>query len=237
MAWGFEYGPDHPLHLVLVVEALGVQLVAQVQHNVGVADAAELCRGVVLPEGSEDLLPLVDEVHHEGGVLARVGAVQPRQGLHGLDAAQLAVHVHGAQQRLVETSLELIGHQQDAELRRGEGLAQVAPLKAWVHVGFGEWVRAAFRVVHLAREGDQQADAVALPPDVVVHRAHPAHRLLAARGDHHRLGLPTQQVRHVLPEVLHHDLHAGGDVDRVQAHPAHDAFLGCCCTKLASSSA
>jgi hypothetical protein len=43
-------------------------------------------------------------------------AVQARQRLHRLDAAQLLVHVHAAQQRLVEAGLELVGHQQDLVL-------------------------------------------------------------------------------------------------------------------------
>ena len=38
--------------------------------------------------------------------------------------------------------------------------------------------------------------------------------------------MATEKVRHVLAEVLHHDLNARGDVHRVQTHPPHDALLG-----------
>ena len=55
---------------------------------------------------------VVDKVQHIGGGFAGVGAVQAAQGLHRLNAGQAFVHVHAAQQRLVEPGLELVGHQQ-----------------------------------------------------------------------------------------------------------------------------
>jgi hypothetical protein len=55
---------------------------------------------------------VVDEIHHVGGVLARVAMVQASQGLHRLDAIEAAVHIHAAEQRLVEAGLELVGHEE-----------------------------------------------------------------------------------------------------------------------------
>ena len=55
-----------------------------------------------------------------------MGAVQPRQGLHGLNAGEPLVDVHAAQQRLIEAGLELVGHEQDLILVALEGFADVA---------------------------------------------------------------------------------------------------------------
>ena len=44
-----------------------------------------------------------------------------------------------------------------------------------------------------------------------------------ARG---HLAQPRAAGAQRLAEVLHDDLNTGGDVDGVQAHPAHDAFPG-----------
>ena len=68
---------------------------------------------VVGLERRQHLVGVVHEVQHVGRVLAGMGAVEPRQRLHGLDAGQPLVDVHAAQQRLVEAGLELVGDQQD----------------------------------------------------------------------------------------------------------------------------
>ena len=71
---------------------------------------------------------VVDEVEHVGRVLAGVRPVEAGERLHGLDARQPLVHVHAAEQRLVEAGLELVRHQQDLVLVALEGLADVAAL-------------------------------------------------------------------------------------------------------------
>ena len=223
---GPHHRAGHGLHLVRVVQRRAVELRPQVQHRVGVGRVGQFRRVVVLAEGGLDVLGLVGEVHDVGRVLAGVGAVEPRQGLHGLDAAQLAVHVHRAEQGLVEPGLKLVGDEEDGILLRPERGPDVAPLEAGVHVGLVEGLRPRLRVLHVAGEGDEQADGPLPPLDIGLHGLHPPHGLLAARRDHHRLGLPAEQVGDVLPEVVHHDLHAGRDVVGVQAHPAHDALLG-----------
>jgi hypothetical protein len=58
----------------------------------------------------QDLGRIVDEVEHVRRVLSRIGTIESRQRLHRLDPAQHLVHVHAAQQRLVEARLELIGN-------------------------------------------------------------------------------------------------------------------------------
>ena len=87
-----------------------------------------------------------------------------------------------------------------------------------------ETVRAGFLVIHLAGEGDQRADLVAVFLDVFVDGQLPAHRLDPAADHDHRLGLAAEQRGHVFAEVLDHDLHLLGDVVGVQPHPAHDAL-------------
>jgi hypothetical protein len=58
--------------------------------------------------------------------------VEPRQGLHGLDAREPPVDVHAAEERLIEAGLELIGDQQDVVVGQLEGLADVPPVEVGV---------------------------------------------------------------------------------------------------------
>ena len=120
---------DHAVDLEVVVVAGGVELGAQVEDEVRVGGGREFGRGVVGLEGGEDFLGVVHEIQHVGRVLAGVGAVQAGEGLHGLDAGQPLVHVHAAEQRLVEAGLELVGDEQDLILVALEGFADVAALQ------------------------------------------------------------------------------------------------------------
>ena len=65
-----------------------------------------------------DVVGLVDEVQDVHVVLRlqRVDPVEPGERLHGGDAGQRLVHVHGAQQRLVEPGLVLVGDDQEPVL-------------------------------------------------------------------------------------------------------------------------
>jgi hypothetical protein len=101
----------HAIDLELVVVARRIELRAQVIDLVGVGRGFQLGGLVVGLERLQDLNRIVDEVENVGGVLARVGAVQARERLHGLDAAQQLVDVHAAEQGLVEAGLELVGDQ------------------------------------------------------------------------------------------------------------------------------
>ena len=80
----------------------------------GVGLLGEQRRAVVVLEGEGDCLTVVLEVEHEAVVLLRVRAIEPRQGLHRLDARELLVHVHGVQQGFVVPGLELLGANQEA---------------------------------------------------------------------------------------------------------------------------
>lgn len=74
-------------------------------------------RGLVeLLERRADVLAVVDEVEDERVVLVRMDAVQPRQCLHGANAAQLLVDVHRVQKRLVEAGLVFLGDDENPEL-------------------------------------------------------------------------------------------------------------------------
>ncbi len=217
---------DHAVDLEVVVVAGGVELGAQVEDEVRVGRGREFGRGVVGLEGGQDFLGVVHEVQHVGRVLAGVGAVEAGEGLHGLDARQPLIHVHAAEQRLVEAGLELVGDEQDLVLVALERFADVAALQVRIQgvAVLRETVGAGFLVVHLAGEGDQRADLVAVFLDVFVDGQLPAHRLHAAADHHHRLGLAVEQRGHVFAEVLDDDLHLLGDVVGVQPHPAHDAL-------------
>ena len=81
-------------------------------------------RGLIVRlERLVDLLGVVHEIQHEGAVLlARAGAVEPREGLHGLHAREPLVHVHRVQVGLIEPGLVLLGHQQNLVLVGAEPL-------------------------------------------------------------------------------------------------------------------
>ena len=62
-----------------------------------------------MPEGFLDLLWFVDEIEDEGVILERMGAIQAREGLDGLNAGEPLIDIHGVQQRLIEAGLVLFG--------------------------------------------------------------------------------------------------------------------------------
>src|SRR5665809_129759 len=56
----------------------------------------------------------------QGSVLVLVDPVQARQGLDGGEAGEGLVHIHRVEERLIEAGLELLGHDQDSLVVRGE---------------------------------------------------------------------------------------------------------------------
>jgi hypothetical protein len=84
------------LDLEVVVVAGGVQLGAQVVDQVGIGSALQLRRFVIGAKRRQDLVGAVDEVEDVGGVLARMGAVQARQGLHRLDSRRITAQAGAA---------------------------------------------------------------------------------------------------------------------------------------------
>ena len=207
--------------------ALGVELGLEVEDQVGIGGFGQLGGGVVGLEGGEDGVGFVDEIHHIGGVLTRIAAVEAGEGLHRLDAIEAAIHIHAAEQRLVKAGLELVGHQQDLVAAALERLADVA-LEPGVEGGTAlrEALGADLGVAHLATESHQGAKGITLVRDVLVDGELPAHGLLARAHHHHRLGLAIEQRPDVPAEVFHHDLHLLGDVVGVELHPAHQFLEG-----------
>ena len=124
--------------------------------------------------------------------------------------------------------MEFVGHQEDAVVLALEGSADVLPVQKGVQLlaVFREGVGARFRVNHLAGEGDQGVEFVALLGDVLPDGLLPSYSFLAAAGHDHGFGLATEQRCHVLVEMVDHHLHALRDVVLVQAHPTHDALHG-----------
>jgi hypothetical protein len=70
------------------------------------------------PERLGDVSGIVGEIEDEQVVLAleRVGAVEARERLDGLDPFELLVHEHGGQERLVVAGLILLSDHQHAVL-------------------------------------------------------------------------------------------------------------------------
>ena len=207
--------------------ALGIELGLEVEDEVGIGGLGQLSRGVVGLEGRQDVVGIVHEIHHIGGVFTRMAAVQAGEGLHRLDAIEAPVHIHAAEQRLIKTGLEFVGHQQDLVVGALEGFADIT-LEAGIEAlaVLREAIGANLGVVHLTAEGHQGAERIALLLDVFVDSELPAHGLLAGAHHHHRLGLAIEQRPDELAEVLHHDLHLLGDVVGVELHPAHQLLEG-----------
>ncbi|OPZ47268.1 MAG: hypothetical protein BWY92_01828 [Firmicutes bacterium ADurb.BinA052] len=131
------------LDLALVIDLRLVQLVLELLQLVRIGHPLEAGGVVVGLEGAINVLRLVDEVQDEGRLLAGDLAVEARERLHRLHAVEALVHVHGAEQRLVEAGLVLVRHEQDLVVGGGEALREL-PLAdgltahaVEVHVGLG----------------------------------------------------------------------------------------------------
>jgi hypothetical protein len=130
-----------------------------------------------------------------------VGPVEAGQGLDGVHAAELLVHVHGVEQRLVEPRLEFVGDDEEpvlGPLERIPGLRLGDP----VEVGLGVLDPA---VADGAGEGDEGAVIVPLLLEVPLQRPVVADGVEAGPGHDHGLGAAVDPVGDVLVEVLHHD--------------------------------
>ena len=102
------------LNLLRRIHLRGIQRRLQIVQLVGVGLLREQRGAVIVLEGERDRLAVVLEVEHEAVVFLRVRAIEPRQGLHRLDAGKRLVHVHRVQQRLVVAGLEFVGADQEA---------------------------------------------------------------------------------------------------------------------------
>ncbi|MEE8526764.1 MAG: hypothetical protein V3T72_22755 [Thermoanaerobaculia bacterium] len=130
-----------------------LELALEIVELVGVGALGEQGALVVVLEGVEDGVGVVGEVEDQSAVLVGVGAVEPRQGLHRVDASELLVDVHGVEKRLIEAGLELLGDDQEAVgigVEGGGGLALRHAVEAGLGVGL-----AVFGVGDSVGEGDQ----------------------------------------------------------------------------------
>ncbi|EXI77065.1 MAG: hypothetical protein AW10_04045 [Candidatus Accumulibacter appositus] len=211
---GLQFHGDNAIDLEVVVVAGGIQLGTQVEDEVWIGGRCEFGSRVVGLERGEDFLGVIHEIQHVGRVLAGMGAVETGEGLHSLDAGQSLIHVHAAEQGLVEAGLELVGDEEDLVLVAFEGFADVATLQVRVQglAVFREAVRAGLLVIHLTGEGDQRADLVALALDVFVDGQLPAYSFDPTGDDDHCLGFATEQRDHEFAEVLDDDLDLLGNV-------------------------
>ena len=110
-----DVGQRRPLiaemnELGLVDDPEAAHRVGGVEQHVGIGR-----RGLVERlEGGADRVAVVLEVEYVDLVLAGGRTVQPRQGLHRVDAREDLVDVHAADLRLVEARLVLLGDDEDA---------------------------------------------------------------------------------------------------------------------------
>ena len=205
------------------VEQPSLDLVQQV----GVGLFGEEGGFVVRLEGLLDLIGLVCEVEDHRAVLGGVGAVQARQRLDRVHAAELLVDVHGVEQRLVEARLELVGDHQEAVLglvERGGRLplADHPILSGRVHAGLRVGLAA---VLDRSGEGDERLPGVALFLQVAIQSELAAHRVQARARDDHRLGAAADLMRDQLGEVLHADGDLLADGMRVELDEGLEEML------------
>ena len=208
-----KVAPRQILYLLLGIDLSSVQVGLQVVQLVGVGLIGQDRRPVEVRERCADGVGVVQKVQHEHIVLLRVRPVEARQGLHRLDAGQRLVHVHGVQQRLVVTGLELVRAHQEAvgvllepagDLRRRQAVQRrLAQLRAAVLV--------------LPGEGDQGLIAALALGQVVADGVVVLDGTFYPVG-HHRCPRRTADLalcQHLVVEVVDHDL--GLEPDRVIA--------------------
>ncbi len=111
--------------------------------------------------------------------------VQTRERLHRLHAVQSLVHIHRVKQRLIETCLILIRHQQHLIIGRSESLRQLlfADRLAGDAIRVHPRLRvfdSGFGILHGAAECNERPNIrVALPFKISIERQFVAHRMQA----------------------------------------------------------
>ncbi len=193
----------------MVVHLITIQVGLEVVKLVRIRLFAQDRRPIVRLEGLPDRLGVVLEIEHERVVLLRVGAVQPRERLDGLDAGERLVHVHGVEQRLVVPGLEFVGTDQEAV---GIFLDRVRDevAREAVERRFGHLLPAE---LGLAGKGDDGLVGALPLLQVVAEGVEILDGTLDAAGHDHgpRLAADLLPGEHLLVEVIDHDfrLHAG----------------------------
>ena len=165
-----------------------------------------------------DLLGFVGEVEHHRALLAAVRAVQAGQRLDRVHPAELLVHVHRVEQRLVEASLEFVGDHQEAvfgflELGRRLPFSDDPLLPRRVHAGLRIGLAA---VLHRSGEGDERLPRMALLREITVQGELGVHGVEARAGHDHRLGPSLDLAGGLCGEMLDADGDLFADGVRMQ---------------------
>ena len=132
-----EVGPGERVDVGLRIDRERREPVLNLVKQIRVSRFRQQRGFVVGLKGGLDLIGLVGEVEHHRALLLWVRPVAPRQRLHCIHAAELLVHVHRMERRLVEAGLELVGDDQEAVLGPLEGVGSLR-LRERVHAGLGE---------------------------------------------------------------------------------------------------
>ena len=89
-------------------------------------------------------LCVVLEIEDEDIVLLRMGAVQTGERLHGFDAAESLIHIHGVQERFVVAGLKLVGADEEAIRVFLDAIRDVATRK-WFQLRLADFLALVFR--------------------------------------------------------------------------------------------
>ena len=147
-----------------------------------------------------------------------MGAVQPGEGLNGLNAGQSLVDVHRVQQGLIEARLVLLGNEQHLVLLGCEVLGQLLLPHAFVHLHLGVGRTGELVVLDDPRERHQRLDRIPLLLDVAVKALFVANCFEPRAGHDHRLGTSADFVTRGRVEMLDHDFRLLCDIVWMQVH-------------------
>jgi len=194
----------------------------QVVEQVGVGGFAEDRPLVIRLEGFLNIFGVVGKVEHKGFGLAGANPVEPREGLHRMQAFEAFIHIHGVQQGLIEAGLEFFGHNQNPvfiQLEGGGGLR------------FGDAVHAALGIFNPAifdgaREGHQRPEGIAMLLQVGIYRLFVAHGVQPGTGDDHCFGVPPNAPLHLPDKMLHNHFGFFANGVFVQIHKRHQQTGG-----------
>ena len=153
-----------------------------------------------------------------------MGAIEPREGLHRLDAGQGLVDVHGVQQGLVVAGLVLVGDDQEAVRVLPHLVRDLAAGEA-VQGGLGDLLAA---VLVLAGKGDDGLIGALALFEIVLEGVEILDGPLDTVGDDHGPGLAADlaMADDLLMEMLDHDLGLLADGVLVGFHVAPQLLLG-----------
>ena len=216
--------PREDIYLFLGIDLGVVEIGLQIVQLVGIGLLGQDRGAVEFGERVADGVGIVQEVQDEDVVLVRMGAVQARQGLYGLDARKRLVDVHRMQQLFVVTRLEFVRADQESvgilleplfDLTRRKAVKRrLADLRPTVFVFAGEGDQGLVRTLPLFQVVADGVKVLDRPFDAV--------------GDDHGPRLSADPVldQYVFVEMVHHDLGLEPDGVVASFHEAPQFLLG-----------